>query len=115
LIKPWDSVVQNPSIFSVLPSKPILHTEALPSIEGLCIYTQAPLKVIGVDTIRPAVSKLGVKGLASELEPWLVKVSAQFVRIRHPNQHGSGIGDQAKKLLALAYRVFSALAVGGVS
>src|SRR5271163_1190179 len=79
LIKPRHANVQKPSILSVVPSEPILHSELFTPIEGLRVRVQASLQILGVNTLRPAVPKLEVEGSRGEIQPRLIEVGAQLV------------------------------------
>jgi hypothetical protein len=50
LAKPWYSNFENPSIFSVMPPKAILHPEFLPTIKGLRVGILTAPQVLGVNT-----------------------------------------------------------------
>src|SRR5271156_4942191 len=81
LIKPRHPNVDNPSILSVVPSEPILHSELLTPIRGLPVRVQASLQILGVNTLRPAVPYLEVNGSPGEIQPRLIEVGAQLVRV----------------------------------
>jgi hypothetical protein len=52
--------VTNPTILSVVPSQPILHSELFATIERLRVSVEASLQIVRVDTFHPTVSKLRV-------------------------------------------------------
>src|SRR5580692_1385206 len=60
LVVPGDSNVDDPPVFSVVPTEAILHSELLTTIKGLNIGTHASLQVVRVNSLRPTVAELGV-------------------------------------------------------
>src|SRR2546427_7604614 len=59
-IKPWHSNIEHPSIFSVVPSEPILHSELLATIKGLRVGVKAPLQIFAMNSLGPTISELGI-------------------------------------------------------
>src|ERR1700756_1745348 len=102
LIEPGYANVKNPSIFSVMASQPILHSEFLPAIKRLHVRIHAFRQISGMNSLRPAVSTFEVNGSSSEVQPRLVKVGAKFISLRYPDQHGRGIRHQPEPLFTLA-------------
>src|SRR5579863_29688 len=94
--------IEKPPEAPVMPSEPVLHTEGLALIEGLFIRFEALLEVVRVDTGRPAIAKFVLKSPAGEVQPGLIEIVAEVVGPRHPDQHGSCVGDQTESSLALA-------------
>src|SRR5258708_33817572 len=64
--------VENPSIFTVVPSQTILHPEFLSAVKGLNGRIQESLQILWVNPLRPAVAKLPVNGSAGQDQPRLV-------------------------------------------
>jgi hypothetical protein len=81
LIKPRHSKVENPSIFSVVPSEPILRSELFLTIERLHVCIRASTRVLGVDPLRPAVPELDVNRSPGEVQPRLIEVVAELVGV----------------------------------
>src|SRR3984957_5078858 len=79
LVEPRHSDVENPSIFSVVPPKPVLHSELLTAIKRLCVDVHASPHILGVNSLYPAVSKLGVHRSPGEVQPRLIKIGAELV------------------------------------
>src|ERR1700733_10374534 len=86
LVKPRHSDVEKPSIFSVVPPKPVLRSELLTAIKCLCVGVHASSQILGVNSLHPAVSKLGVHRSPGEVQPGLIKVDAELVGSCHPDQ-----------------------------
>src|ERR1700677_1673113 len=55
IVQPRHSDVEKPSIFSVVPSEPVLQSELLTQIKRLCVGVEASLQILGVNALRPAV------------------------------------------------------------
>src|ERR1700752_3569805 len=79
LIKPWHSNVENPSILSVVPPKPVLHSELLTTIKSLRVRPHTSLQIVRVNALGPAVPEFGVNGPPGKIQPGLVEVGAEFV------------------------------------
>src|SRR6266849_2032883 len=114
LIKSGHSNVDNPSIVSVVASKPILHPELFTTIKGLRVRVQASLQIVGMNPFRPSVPEFGVHGSPGEDQPWLIEVRAQLVDTGHPDQYRRAIRDQAKTLVALLHRLVRSLSFSNV-
>src|SRR4030081_528536 len=67
-----------------------------------------------MNPFQPTVAKLSFQWPASEFQPGLIEVVAQFVWTGHPDHHWSSIGDQAEAFFALAYCVLGRTALGDV-
>src|SRR5215471_14841924 len=114
LIESRHTNIENPPIFSVEMSKPIFHAELLTSLKSLCVGLNAPFQVLTVHPLGPAVSKLLRDRSSREVQPGFIEVGAEFVCSRHPNQHGSGIGNQAEAGFAFLDLLFRSLALRNV-
>src|SRR5882672_4786524 len=75
-IESWYAYIEHPAIFSIMSPQAIFHYETLPPIEHLGVGIQACLKIFGVHSLCPAVSKLCLKRPPSELQPGLIEISA---------------------------------------
>src|ERR1700758_2398319 len=83
-------------------SEPILHSALLPTVKRLRVRLNAFRQISGMNPLRPAVSTLEVDGSSSEVQPRLVKVTAKFISLRYPDQHGRGIRHQTEPFFTLA-------------
>src|SRR5262249_17980532 len=68
------AVVENPAILSVMPAKAILYLERLAPTEILNLMVQSPLSIVGMGSLRPAISQLFLKGAAGEFQAGLVEI-----------------------------------------
>src|SRR5262249_53572076 len=84
------------------PSEPVFHAELLPYIKGTNVSVQAMLEVFGMDTLAPPVTNLVLHRPASEIEPGLIKVTAEFIRAGHPDHDRCRICHPAEPRFALA-------------
>src|SRR5882762_7831011 len=115
LIKPWHSNVENPSIFSVVPPEPVLHSDPLTPIKGLRVRIHASPQIFWVNPFCPAVPKLVIDRSPGEVQPRSVKVRAELIGARHPDQHGRCIRHQSETLLAFSQNGLLALAFADVA
>src|SRR5215470_9074654 len=114
LIKSWHADIENPAILSPVMTQPILHLELLSLIKRLSIGIEAPLQVVGMNALRPTVSKLLFQRSSGEIQPRLVEVVAELIVARHPDQHRSGICNQPETLFAFPHCLFAAVTFGNV-
>src|SRR5580658_2088614 len=68
--------VQDPPVFSVVATKPVLHPEFLMAIKTSSVHVQAPLQIFFVHPISPAVAKFLIEASAGELKPRLIEIVA---------------------------------------
>src|SRR5215467_5827989 len=72
-----DSLIGNPTIFSVVPLQAILHNERFACIESATIGLQSFLYIIRMECFTPAVAKVLLHASPSEFNPSFVDVGAK--------------------------------------
>ena len=64
--------------------------------------------------LGPTVAQFLSQGPAGEVQPELVEVSAELVRVRLPDEHGGRIGHYGEAPFSRLHRLFQLLALGNV-
>src|SRR5664279_4608537 len=107
-LKSGHAKIDNPPIDTVEPAQAVFHLELKAGIKRSGIGAQTTVQIIRVHTGSPTVSCLLRKCPPCEIKPALVEKSAELVRARHPDEHGSRVRDQPKTLLAFAQELHGA-------
>src|SRR5262245_14908594 len=100
-LKARHPMIQHPTIFAVISPQAVFHRELSPRVEGVDIDFKTAVKILRVNSLCPAITKLLLQGPAGKVEPTLVKKGAGFIRVRHPDHHRRRIGHGMKASLAL--------------
>src|SRR5262249_51406321 len=100
------AAVQDPSVFPVISSEPILLPEQLTSINGIRVSRVASLQILGVDALSPVTCELLLSGSPCKFQPSLIDEGATIVGVSHPDHDRSRICDEAEAFLALTHGAF---------
>src|SRR5215469_8783090 len=92
----WDSRVINPAICAVTIAKSILHPECLPGVEVRDVRFQAPIKILSMNSLGPAVSQLLRHAAASESQPQPIEPDTAPIRSGDPNHDRRGVHNLAE-------------------
>ncbi len=85
------ALVRDPAIAPVVVTQAILHMAALALVEGVAIRFDAPLEIVRVDPLRPALALFLLQRAAAKLEPGLVEVADRSVGTGGPDQTGQDV------------------------
>src|SRR5262245_11621292 len=107
-------MIQHPTIFTVMSPQAVFHRELSPHVEGISVDLKAAVKILRVNSLRPAIVKLLLQGPAGKVEPTLVKKGAGLVRVRHPDHHRRRVGHGVKASFALPQRFLGTFALRDV-
>src|SRR5215469_10138893 len=89
----WNSGVIDPAICAVVTAKPILHPEFLPGVEVPDVRFEAAIKILPMNSLRPAVSQLLRHAAASKSQPRPIEPDTEFLLSGHPDHDRRGIHD----------------------
>src|SRR5215510_7647469 len=110
-LKARHSMIQHPTIFAIISPQTVFHRELSPHVEGVDVDLKTAVKILRVNSLCPAISKLLLQGPAGKVEPSLVQKGAGLARIRHPDHHRRRIGHGVKASLALPQRFVGTFAL----
>src|SRR3954468_7957043 len=89
--EPWNSLIEDPSVFPIRPAQPVLHLEALACVKGRTVCCEATIQVLRMYARRPTASEFFTHTAARKIQPSLAKEGAQFVDIGTPNHYWCGV------------------------
>src|SRR5262249_32962958 len=110
----WYTSIQDPAVFTIMPSEPAFFLERAPGVKGLGINLAAPVKIVRVGDCNQTGLQLNVKRPAGKVKPGLIEIIGLFVWSGHPDHHWSCVGNYAKTLFTLAQTGFGHLTIGDV-
>src|SRR5215472_10263800 len=85
-------------------AEPVLDGVGFATFKSLDVRVRAPLPVLRVDTFDPAIAELGLHRSAREVQPALIDVRAETVRITQPDHCRGCVCEEAEALFALMQR-----------
>src|ERR1700722_7018831 len=88
-----NSGVFNPTIRAIVATQPIFHSEFLPRVKVPDIGFKATIKILRMNTLRPAATEFLVHVATAKSQPRPVEPDALLVRTGHPDHHWGGIHD----------------------
>src|SRR5262245_10525617 len=100
-LKARHSMIQHPTIFTVMPPQAVFYRELSPHVEGIDVDLKTVVKILRVNSLCPAIAKLLLQAAAGKVEPTLVEKGAGLDCVRHPDHHRRRIGHGVKTSLAL--------------
>src|SRR5262245_40489061 len=103
-LKARHPVIQHPTIFTVMSPQAVFYRELSPHAEGIDVDLKTVVKILRMNSLRPAIAKLLLQGPAGKVQPTLVEKGAGLLRVRHPDHHRRRIGHGVKASLALPQR-----------
>src|SRR5437016_4541882 len=72
-LKAWHSMIQDPTIFTVISPQAVFHRELLPRVEGINVVLETVVKVLAVDALSPPIAKFLFQRTAGKVEPTFVE------------------------------------------
>src|SRR4029450_37416 len=109
------SMIQDPTIFTVISSQTVLHRKLLSRVKGVNVDFQTAVEVSWVDALCPPVAKFLLQRTTGEVEPTFFEKGTELVPPRHPDHHGRRIGHRVKASLALPQCFVGTLALRDVN
>src|SRR5215475_8812185 len=103
-LKARHPMIQHPTIFTVISPQAVFHRELSPRVEKIDVDIKTAVKILRVNSLRPAIAELLLQGPAGKVKPTLVKKGAGLVRGRHPDHHRRRVGHGVKASFALPQR-----------
>src|SRR5215510_3624415 len=113
-LKARHPMIQYPTIFTVISPQAVFHRELSPHVEGIDVDLKTAVKILRVNSLRPAIAELLLQGPPGKVEPTLVKKGAGLVPVRHPDHHRRRIGHGVKASFALPQRFLGTFALRDV-
>ena len=110
-----DAVVQQPAVFAVVASQPVLHRERLAGVEGAGVGREAAVEIVAVHVLGPAVAELLLQRATHEIQPRLVEPGAELVGAADPDHDRSGVRHVPEAPLVLDQGFLHLLALGDVA
>src|SRR5262249_51967467 len=109
-----DAMIQYPAVLAVIAPQTILHLKWLPRLEGRGVDFQAAVVILRVNTFRPSIAQFFFHRASSEVEPWFVEESAEFVLTGSPDHNRRRVRQNTEPLFTIAEFLFGPLARGDV-
>src|SRR5262249_55328129 len=106
--EPRRTSVKNPSVFAIEAPQPVFHFKIAASVERCAVDGHAPLQIIAMHTLGPAVACLLFHVPAGESKPSFVEEGAQFVWSGYPDHYRRGVCHRTEQPVALGPDVFEA-------
>ena len=94
------AVVEDVPVLAVVPAQSVHHAEGLSCVEGRGVNFEAPIEIVFMDALGPAIAEFLLHAPADEIEPRLVEPIAKLVRPRTPDEHRSEIGQFLEMMVA---------------
>ena len=94
--EPGHAMVHHPAKGAIKSFQAIFHQKWYPLVEGGVVDFHATVGVFGMDAIEPAVAHFLLKAPSGEFQPSAVKIIAQFICSRLPDENRGGICQNTK-------------------